>query len=158
MIKYILNLFTSDRLADSDDRNAVIECSSRAFAFDKTKSGYQKVCKERVGHSSLIVSYGDSKDFAYKLESHYKTLNSLSDLVKSRLGIIRFLASGEMGDLDRIQIMQLFDEIDNQVEELEHEINQHIRQPKGFRKETQESNRMHRARISNDFDDFEEVS
>lgn len=158
MIKYILNLFTSDRLADSDDRNAVIECSSRAFAFDKTKSGYQKVCKERVGHSSLIVSYGDSKDFAYKLESHYKTLNSLSDLVKSRLGIIRFLASGEMGDLDRIQIMQLFDEIDNQVEKIEYDVNQYIRQPKGFRKETQESNRMHRARISNDFDDFEEVS
>ena len=77
MIKYILNLFTSDRLADSDDRNAVIECSSRALTFDKTKSGYQKVCKERVGHSSFIVSYGDSKDFAYKLESHYNTLNSL---------------------------------------------------------------------------------
>ena len=63
-----------------------------------------------------------------------------------------------MGDLDRIQIMQLFDEIDNQVEKIEYDVNQYIRQPKGFRKETQESNRMYRARISNDFDDFEEVS
>ena len=158
MIKYILNLFSSDRLADSDDRNAVIECSSRAFAFDKTKSGYQKVCEERVGHSSLIVSYGDSKDFAYKLESHYKTLNSLSDLVKSRLGVIRFLASGEMGDLDRIQIMQLFDEIDNQVEKIEHDVNQHIRQPKSIRKKAQKSNRMYEPRVSDAYDDFEEVS
>tara|TARA_R100000655_G_C2904044_1_gene179356 strand:+ start:157 stop:633 length:477 start_codon:yes stop_codon:yes gene_type:complete len=158
MIKYILNLFTSDRLADSDDRNAVIECSSRDFAFNKTKSGYQKVCKERVGHSSLIVSYQDSKDSAYKLESYYKTLNSLSDLVKSRLGIIRFLASGEMGDLDRIQIMQLFDEIDNQVEKIEHDVNQYIRQPKSICQKKQESNRMHKARVSFNYDDFEEVS
>jgi hypothetical protein len=152
MIKYILNLFTSDRLADSDDRNAVIECSSRAFAFDKTKSGYQNVCKERVGHSSFIVSYGDSKDFAYKLESHYNTLNSLSDLVKSRLGIIRFLASGEMGDLDRIQIMQLFDEIDNQVEELEYEINQHTQRAYRTSKQIRQSNNVQQRAV---YDDYE---
>ena len=165
MIKYILNLFSSDRLADSDDRNAVIECCSRAFAFNKTKSGYQKVCKERVGHSSLIVSYGDSKDFAYKLESHYNTLNSLSDLVKSRLGIIRFLASGEMGDLDRIQIMQLFDEIDNQVEELENEINSYdsrfgvLAKKQDCKQQISSKYLGHNTtRTRNDFDDFEEVS
>ena len=73
----LVGLFSRFKSAGSDDRNAVIECFSRALTFDKTKSGYQKVCKERVGHCSLIVSYGDSKDFAYKLESHYKTLNSL---------------------------------------------------------------------------------
>ena len=121
MIKYILNLFTSDRLADSDDRNAVIECSSRAFAFDKTKSGYQKVCDERVGGAFSFLLPEDSGKYSGI------ALNSLADLIKSRLGTIRFLASGEMGDLDRIQIMQLFDEIDNQVEELENEVNQYTK-------------------------------
>ena len=152
MIKYILNLFSSDRLADSDDRNAVIECSSRAFAFDKTKSGYQKVCEERVGGFISFLLPEDSAKYSGI------ALNSLADLVKSRLGIIRFLASGEMGDLDRIQIMQLFDEIDNQVEKIEYDVKQYIRHSKGFRTETQESNRMHRKRVSTDFDDFKEIS
>jgi len=152
MIKYILNLFTSDRLADSDDRNAVIECSSRAFAFDKTKSSYQKVCDERVGGFISFLLPEDSVKYSGI------ALNSLADLVKSRLGIIRFLASGEMGDLDRIQIMQLFDEIDNQVEKIENDVKQYIRHSKGFRTETQESNRMHRTRVSTDFDDFKEIS
>ena len=152
MIKYILNLFTSDRLADSDDRNAVIECSSRAFAFDKTKSGYQKVCDERVGGFISFLLPEDSVKYSGI------ALNSLADLVKSRLGIIRFLASGEMGDLDRIQIMQLFDEIDNQVEKIEYDVNQHIGQPKSICQKKQESNRMHRARVSFNYDDFEEVS
>jgi len=119
MIKYILNLFSSDRLADSDDRNAVIECSSRAFAFDKTKSGYQKVCDERVGGAFSFLLPEDSAEHSGIAP------NSLADLVISRLGTIRFLASGEMGDLNRIQIMKLFDEIDNQVEKLEDEINQY---------------------------------
>ncbi len=153
MIKYILNLFTSDRLADSDDRNAVIECSSRALTFDKTKSSYQEVCNEGV---ESVILFSDSTDFA-GVDSVFIALNSLSNLVKSRLGVIRFLASGEMGDLDRIQIMQLFDEIDNQVEKIEYDVNQHIRQPKSIRQKAQKSNRMHRARISNDFDDFKEI-
>jgi len=154
MIKYILNLFTSDRLADSDDRNAVIECSSRALTFDKTKSSYQEVCNEGV---ESIVLFSDSTDFA-GVDSVFIALNSLSNLVKSRLGIIRFLASGEMGDLDRIQIMQLFDEIDNQVEKIEYDVNQHIRQPKSLCQKKQESNRMYRTRVSDADDDFEEVS
>ena len=154
MIKYILNLFTSDRLAGSDDRNAVIECSSRALTFDKTISGYQEVCNKGV---ESVVLFSDSTDFA-GVDSVFIALNSLSNLVKSRLGVIRFLASGEMGDLDRIQIMQLFDEIDNQVEKIEHDVNQHIRQPKSIRKKAQKSNRMYEPRVSDAYDDFEEVS
>ena len=154
MIKYILNLFSSNRLADSDDRNAVIECSSRALTFDKTISGYQEVCNEGV---ESVVLFSDSTDFA-EVDSVFIALNSLSNLVKSRLGVIRFLASGEMGDLDRIQIMQLFDEIDNQVEKIEHDVNQHIRQPKSLCQKKQESNRMYRTRVSDAYDDFEEVS
>ena len=152
MIKYILNLFTSDRLAGSDDRNAVIECSSRALTFDKTISGYQEVCNEGVESVITFLSAEDSVKYSAV------ALNSLSNLVKSRLGVIRFLASGEMGDLDRIQIMQLFDEIDNQVEKIEHDVNQHIRQPKSLCQKKQESNRMYRARVSDAYDDFEEVS
>jgi len=152
MIKYILNLFTSDRLADSDDRNAVIECSSRALTFDKTISGYQEVCNEGVESVITFLSAEDSVKYSAV------ALNSLSNLVKSRLGIIRFLASGEMGDLDKIQIMQLFDEIDNQVEKIEHDVNQHIRQPKSLCQKKQESNRVYRTRVSDAYDDFEEVS
>jgi len=151
MIKYILNLFTSDRLAGSDDRNAVIECSSRALTFDKTISGYQEVCNEGVESVITFLSAEDSVKYSAV------ALNSLSNLVKSRLGVIRFLASGEMGDLDRIQIMQLFDEIDNQVEKIEYDVNKHIRQPKSLCQKKQESNRMYRTRVSNDFDDFEEI-
>lgn len=152
MIKYILNLFSSDRLADSDDRNTVIECSSRALTFDKTISGYQEVCNEGVESVITFLSAEDSVKYSAV------ALNSLSNLVKSRLGIIRFLASGEMGDLDRIQIMQLFDEIDNQVEKIEHDVNQHIRQPKSLCQKKQEGNRMYEPRVSDAYDDFEEVS
>ena len=152
MIKYILNLLSRDRLADSDDRNAVIECSSRALTFDKTISGYQEVCNEGVESVITFLSAEDSVKYSAV------ALNSLSNLVKSRLGVIRFLASGEMGDLDRIQIMQLFDEIDNQVEKIEYDVNKHIRQPKSLCQKKQESNRMYRARVSDAYDDFEEVS
>ena len=54
MIKYILNLFTSDRLADSDDRNAVIECSSRALTFDKTKVAIKRYVKRGLGILLLL--------------------------------------------------------------------------------------------------------
>lgn len=150
MIKYILNLFSSDRLADSDDRNTVIECFSRDLTFDKTNS-YQKVCNERV--EGLFLG---STDFA-EVESVFIALNSLSNLVKSRLGVIRFLATGEMGDLDKTQLIELFNEIDNQVEKIEYDVNNHINKPKIIRTKAQESYRMHTTRVSNDFDDFEEV-
>ena len=150
MIKYILNLFSSDRLADSDDRNTVIECFSRDLTFDKTNS-YQKVCNERV--EGLFLG---STDFA-EVESVFIALNSLSNLVKSRLGVIRFLATGEMGDLDKTQLIELFNEIDNQVEKIEYDVNNHINKPKIIRTKAQESYRMHRTRVSNDFDDFEEI-
>ena len=52
-------------------------------------------------------------DYAYLAESHYITINSLTKLVNSRLGVIRFLANGEMGDLDHQQLMEQFNEIDN---------------------------------------------
>jgi len=150
MIKYILNLFSSNRLADSDDRNTVIECFSRDLTFDKTNN-YQKVCNERV--EGLFLG---STDFA-EVESVFIALNSLSNLVKSRLGVIRFLATGEMGDLDKTQLIELFNEIDNQVEKIEDDVNNHINKPKIIRTKAQESYRMHRTRVSNDFDDFEEV-
>jgi hypothetical protein len=114
MIKYILNLFASDRLADGDDRNAVIELLGQP---SKTKSSHQKVCSERVGSAISFLSAGDS------VKHSAVALNSLSNLVKSRLGVIRFLATGEMGDLSTEQMAELFDEIDNQVEKLENEIN-----------------------------------
>lgn len=62
MIKYILNLFASDRLADGDDRNAVIELLGQP---SKTKSSHQKVCSERVG-SVITFLCSDSSDFAPK--------------------------------------------------------------------------------------------
>ena len=114
MIKYILNLFSSDRLVDGDDRNAVIELLGQP---SKTKSSHQKVCSERVGSAISFLSAEDS------VKHSAVALNSLSNLVKSRLGVIRFLATGEMGDLSTKQMAELFDEIDNQVEELENEIN-----------------------------------
>ena len=150
MIKYILNLLSRDRLADSDDRNTVIECFSRDLTFDKTNN-YQKVCNERV--ESLFLGSTDSA----KSEPVFIALNSLSNLVKSRLGIIRFLATGEMGDLDKTQLIELFNEIDNQVEKIEDDVNNYINKPKIIRTKAQESYRMHTTRISNDFDDFEEV-
>tara|TARA_R110002096_G_scaffold385953_1_gene579856 strand:+ start:288 stop:743 length:456 start_codon:yes stop_codon:yes gene_type:complete len=150
MIKYILSLLSRDRLADSDDRNTVIECSSRDLTFDKTNN-YQKVCTERV--ESLFL---DSMDSA-EPEPIFVALNSLSKLVKSRLGVIRFLATGEMGDLDKTQLIELFNEIDNQVEKLEDDVNNHIHKPQIIRTKAQESYRMHRERVSNDFDDFKEV-
>ena len=150
MIKYILSLLSRDRLADSDDRNTVIECSSRDLTFDKTNN-YQKVCTERV--ESLFL---DSMDSA-EPEPIFVALNSLSKLVKSRLGVIRFLATGEMGDLDKTQLIELFNEIDNQVEKIEDDVNNHINKPQIIRTKAQESYRMHRERVSNDFDDFKEV-
>lgn len=157
MIKYILNLFSSNRLADSDDRNTVIECFSRDLTFDKTNS-YQKVCNERV--EGLFLG---STDFA-EVESVFIALNSLSNLVKSRLGVIRFLATGEMGDLDKTQLIELFNEIDNQVEKIEDEINSY---KNGFRVlakkqdcEQQNSSKYlghSTTRTRNDFDDFEEI-
>ena len=152
MIKYILNIFASDRLADGDDRNAVIELLGQP---SKTKSSHQKVCSERVG-SAITFLCSDSSDFAPK-ESVLFALNSLSNLVKSRLGIIRFLETGEMGDLSTKQMAELFDEIDNQVEKLEDDVNNYIKESGRLSKQTQENSRMHRQRVSDNFDDFEEV-
>ena len=150
MIKYILSLLSRDRLADSDDRNTVIECFSRDLTFDKTNN-YQKVCTERV--EGLFLGSTDSAE----PEPVFIALNSLSNLVKSRLGVIRFLATGEMGDLDKTQLIELFNEIDNQVEKIEDDVNNHINKPQIIRTKAQESYRMHRERVSNDFDDFKEV-
>tara|TARA_Y100001963_G_scaffold76815_1_gene106493 strand:+ start:21 stop:467 length:447 start_codon:yes stop_codon:yes gene_type:complete len=148
MIKYILNLFASDRLAGGDDRNAVIELLGQP---SKTKSSHQKVCSERVGSAITFLSAEDSVKYSAV------ALNSLSNLVKSRLGIIRFLATGEMGDLSTKQMAELFDEIDNQVEKLEDDVNNYIKESGRLSKQTQENSRMHRQRISDNFDDFKEV-
>ena len=147
MIKYILNLFSSDRLAGGDDRNAVIELLGQP---SKTKSSHQKVCSERVG-SVIIGSAEDSVKYSAV------ALNSLSNLVKSRLGIIRFLATGEMGDLSTKQMAELFDEIDNQVEKLEDDVNNYIKESGRLSKQTQKNDRMHKQRVSDNFDDFKEV-
>ena len=148
MIKYILNLFSSDRLVDGDDRNAVIELLGQP---SKTKSSHQKVCSERGGSAITFLSAEDSVKYSAV------ALNSLSNLVKSRLGIIRFLATGEMGDLSTKQMAELFDEIDNQVEKLEDDVNNYIKESGRLSKQTQENSRMHRQRVSDNFDDSEEV-
>ena len=121
----LVGLLSRFKSAGSDDRNAVIGDSGVS---GKTKSSYQMLSPGGVDVSSCGLKKRDSDlDYAYLAESHYITINSLTKLVNSRLGVIRFLANGEMGDLDHQQLMEQFNEIDNQVEKLENEINQHSR-------------------------------
>ena len=62
-----------------------------------------------------------------------------------------------MGDLSTKQMAELFDEIDIQVEKLEDDVNNYIKESGRLSKQTQENSRMHRQRVSDNFDDSEEV-
>ena len=150
----LVGLLSRFKSAGSDDRNAVIGDSGVS---GKTKSSYQMLSPGGVDVSSCGLKKRDSDlDYAYLAESHYITINSLTKLVNSRLGVIRFLANGEMGDLDHQQLMEQFNEIDNQVEKLENEINQHSRKCDRVHKKEQskKSDFLLKESVFDDYDDI----
>ena len=150
----LVSLLSRIKSAGSDDRNAVIGDSGVS---GKTKSSYQMLSPGGVDVSSCGLKKRDSDlDYAYLAESHYITINSLTKLVNSRLGVIRFLANGEMGDLDHQQLMEQFNEIDNQVEKLENEINQHSKESdKIYKKEqSKKSDFLLKESVFDDYDDI----
>ena len=150
----LVGLLSRFKSAGSDDRNAVIGDSGVS---GKTKSSYQMLSLEGVDVSSCGLKKGDSGlDSVILAESHYITIDSLTKLVNSRLGVIRFLANGEMGDLDHQQLMEQFNEIDNQVEKLENEINQHSRKCDRVHKKEQskKSDFLLKESVFDDYDDI----
>ena len=150
----LVGLLSRFKSAGSDDRNAVIGDSGVS---GKTKSSYQMLSPGGVDVSSCGLKKRDSDlDYAYLAESHYITINSLTKLVNSRLGVIRFLANGEMGDLDHQQLMEQFNEIDNQVEKLENEISQHSKgSDKIYKKEqSKKADFLLKESVFDDYDDI----
>ena len=153
----LVGLLSRFKSAGSDDRNAVIGDSGVS---GKTKSSYQMLSLEGVDVSSCGLKKRDSDlDSVILAESHYITIDSLTKLVNSRLGVIRFLANGEMGDLDHQQLMEQFNEIDNQVEKLENEINQHSKgSDKIYKKEqSKKSDFLLKKSVFDDYDDITEI-
>ena len=151
----LVGLLSRFKSAGSDDRNAVIGDSGVS---GKTKSSYQMLSLEGVDVSSCGLKKGDSGlDSVILAESHYITIDSLTKLIKSRLGMIRFLANGEMGDLDHQQLMEQFNEIDNQVEKLEDEINGHRQRINRIyrQKQNRKINTLHKRTI---YDDYEIIN
>ena len=150
----LVGLLSRIKSVGSDDRNAVIEGSG---VFGKTKSSYQMLNKVGVD-SNITFLHSNTEDFAVHV-SESNAINSLTKLIKSRLGMIRFLSNGEMGDLDRQQIMQQFNEIDNQVERIENEVNQYNR---GFNSvckkklQTKDNNLLSES-VFDDYDDITEI-
>ena len=148
----LVGLLSRFKSAGSDDRNAVIRGSGVS---SKTKSSYQMLSPEGVKSDVYMDSI--LVDSASPQTSESFTLNSLSKLVNSRLGIIRFLANGEMGDLDHQQLMEQFNEIDNQVEKLEDEINGHRQRTNRIyrQKQNRKINTLHKRTI---YDDYEIIN
>jgi hypothetical protein len=147
----LVGLLSRFKSAGSDDRNAVIGDSGVS---SKTKSSYQMLSPEGVKSDVYMDSI--LVDSASPQTSESFSLNSLSKLVNSRLGIIRFLANGEMGDLDHQQLMEQFNEIDNQVEKLENELDQHSRGIRSvYKKEQQKkANNLLKKSVFDDYDDI----
>ena len=115
---------------------------------------------EGVDVSSCGLKKRDSDlDYAYLAESHYITINSLTNLVNSRLGVIKFVATGEKGDLTKQQIDELFDEIYNQCERLDDEINQHSRKSDRVHKKEQskKTDFLLKKSVFDDYDDITEI-
>jgi len=152
----LVGLLSRIKSAGSDDRNAVIRCFSRVLTSNKTKSSYKMLNQKGVGGN--ISLYLGTSDSAVHV-SEFTAINSLSKLIKSRLGIIRFLSNGEMGDLDRQQIMQQFNEIDNQVERIEDEVNNYRRRFKSVYKKAQQSkaNNLFTKSVYDDYDDITKI-
>lgn len=150
----LVGLLSRIKSAGSDDRNAVIEGSG---VFGKTKSSYQMLNKMGVD-SNITFLHSNTEDFAVHV-SESNAINSLTKLIKSRLGMIRFLSNGEMGDLDRQQIMQQFNEIDNQVERIENEVNQYNRRFNSICKKKQQTkaNNLLSESVFDDYDDITEI-
>ena len=147
----LVGLLSRIKSAGSDDRNAVIEGSG---VFGKTKSSYQMLNKRGVD-SNITFLHSNTEDSVVHV-SESNAINSLTKLIKSRLGMIRFLSNGEMGDLDRQQIMQQFNEIDNQVEKLENELDKHSRGICSvYKKEQQKkANNLLKKSVFDDYDDI----
>tara|TARA_R100001530_G_scaffold1724_1_gene3002 strand:+ start:205 stop:675 length:471 start_codon:yes stop_codon:yes gene_type:complete len=151
----LVGLLSRFKSAGSDDRNAVIGDSGVS---GKTKSSYQMLSLEGVDVSSCGLKKGDSDlDYAYLAESHYITINSLTNLVNSRLGVIKFVATGEKGDLTKQQIEELFDEIYNQCERLDDEINQHSKKSDRVHKKEQ-SKKTDFLLKKSVFDDYDDIT
>ena len=151
----LVGLLSRFKSAGSDDRNAVIGDSGVS---GKTKSSYQMLSPGGVDVSSCGLKKRDSGlDYAYLAESHYITINSLTNLVNSRLGVIKFVATGEKGDLTKQQIDELFDEIYNQCERLDDEINQHSRKSDRVHKKEQSKKTDYLLKKSV-FDDYDDIT
>ena len=153
----LVGLLSRFKSAGSDDRNAVIGDSGVS---GKTKSSYQMLSPGGVDVSSCGLKKRDSDlDYAYLAESHYKTINSLTNLIDSRLGVIKFVATGEKGDLSRQQIEELFDEIFNQCERLNDDVNQHSRKSDRVHKKEQskKADYLLKKSVFDDYDDITEI-
>ena len=148
----LVGLLSRFKSAGSDDRNAVIRGSGVS---SKTKSSYQMLGSKGVD-SNISISCSDTQDFAVHV-SESNAINSLTKLIKSRLGMIRFLSNGEMGDLDRQQIMQQFNEIDNQVERIEDEVNQYNRRFNRVCKKKQQT-KVNNLLTESVFDDYDDIT
>ena len=151
----LVGLLSRFKSAGSDDRDAVIGDSGVS---GKTKSSYQVLSLEGVDVPSCVIeNRGSGLDFAYLAESHYKTINSLTNLIDSRLGVIKFVATGEKGDLSRQQIEELFDEIFNQCERLNDDGNQHSRKSDRVHKKEQSKKADYLLKKSV-FDDYDDIT
>jgi hypothetical protein len=144
----LVGLLSRFKSAGSDDRNAVIEGSG---VFGKTKSSYQMLSQKGVDGDILC----SDKDFAVHV-SESSAINSLINNIDSRLGAIRFLVTGEIGDLDIYQVQELMNEIDNQCERIDNEVNQHRKRTNRVhqRKWKEDDNTLHEKRI---YDGYEIV-
>ena len=153
----LVGLLSRFKSAGSDDRDAVIGDSGVS---GKTKSSYQMLSPEGVVVPSCVIEKRDSGlDSVILAESHYKTINSLTNLIDSRLGVIKFVATGEKGDLSRQQIEELFDEIFNQCERLNDDVNQHSRKSDRVHKKEQskKTDFLLKKSVFDDYDDITEI-
>ena len=155
----LVGLLSRFKSAGSDDRDGNIDAVIRGSGVSsKTKSSYQMLSLEGVVVPSCVIEKrGSGLDFAYLAESHYKTINSLTNLIDSRLGVIKFVATGEKGDLSRQQIEELFDEIFNQCERLNDDVNQHSRKSDRVHKKEQSKKTDYLLKKSV-FDDYDDIT
>ena len=152
----LVGLLSRFKSAGSDDRDGNIDAVIRGSGVSsKTKSSYQMLSLEGVEFTSFVYHINSELDSESTQNSH--VLNSLIKLINSRLGIIRFLSNGEMGDLNHQQLMAQFNEIDNQVEKLEDEINGYSKRTNRVyrQKQNRKINTLHERAI---FDDYEVIN
>ena len=151
----LVGLISRIRSAGSDDRDAVIGDSGVS---GKTKSSYQMLGTGGVGYidSSLVIEEY-LMDFANSLDNSSAFDSYLPiKFILSKLGLIRTITNSEKSDLSRVQIEQLFNEIDNYVEIIENEVNEFRKRTNRVYKQKQyrEINSMHKSAI---YDDYEVI-